>query len=326
MWKTSILDFLREKKGDLVFYQLVLLIFALSSLVLSERGAYVAYMVLVGLTLEGAYLFIAYLFWKKRREALVLWLYREGASLGDLPPYWQGDPALKRLVDLREEMRGQVSQAKERDQSLKEYITLWAHQIKSPLFALRLLLREAQPDIGQANKELFEMEEYIQNILGYIRLESDSTDYIFSWQSLDDLVRASIRKYSFLCIGRGNQMDFRPSGRGVLTDGKWFSFMVDQVLSNAIKYTKAGRISIYMEGDRLCIEDTGIGIREEDLPRIFDRGYTGYNGRLESKSTGLGLNLVKAIGGNLGIDIGARSKVGEGTCIWMDLKKKEFPQ
>ena len=127
-------------------------------------------------------------------------------------------------------------------------------------------------------------------------MNANSTDYVFSKYSLDEIIRSVIRKYSIQFIGKNNRVDFFETKKIILTDAKWFSFLLEQIISNAIKYTHNGSIAIYLEKNELVIEDNGIGIMPEDLPRIFDAGYTGYNGRLEKKSTGLGLNLSKNIG------------------------------
>lgn len=106
-----------------------------------------------------------------------------------------------------------------------------------------------------------------------------------------------------------------------MSDSKWFRFILDQILSNANKYTKNGNIRIYMDRKNLIIEDTGIGIKAEDLPRIFDKGYTGFNGRLDKKATGIGLSLVKNICQSLRIEVSAESQINKGTKIILDVGK-----
>lgn len=113
------------------------------------------------------------------------------------------------------------------------------------------------------------------------------------------------------------KMNFKPTGRYIVTDDKWFVFVLEQLISNALKYTKKGQISIYMKEKSLVIEDTGIGIPAEDLPRIFEKGFTGYNGRENKKSTGIGLYLCKNIMDKLQWNITADSEVGRGTKIYL---------
>lgn len=109
------------------------------------------------------------------------------------------------------------------------------------------------------------------------------------------MVRQAVRKYAKVFISKKIQMDFKPTNVYTVTDEKWFVFVLEQLLSNSLKYTKEGKVSIFMEEKALVIEDTGIGIPAEDLPRIFEKGFTGYNGREDKKSTGIGLYLCKNI-------------------------------
>ena len=199
-------------------------------------------------------------------------------------------------------------------------MTIWTHQIKSPIFALRLLLKKDEINKIDCEKEIFEIEEYVGNILGYARMNADSTDYVFDKYNLDEIIRGVIRKYSIQFIGKNNSLDFCETKKIILTDVKWFSFLFEQIISNAIKYTKNGRVAIYLKKDELVIEDNGIGIMPEDLPRIFDAGYTGYNGRLEKKSTGLGLNLSKNIGKSLRVTLRCESEPKIGTKMYINLK------
>ena len=139
---------------------------------------------------------------------------------------------------------------------------------------------------------------------------------------MDKLIRSSIKKYSKLFIKKKNKVKFCPTELFITTDEKWFGLILDQILSNSNKYTQNGEISIYMKGKNLVIEDTGIGIRKEDLPRVFDKSYTGYNGRIYKKSTGIGLNLVKTTAENLSIDVDIESEVGIGSKLILNLARE----
>lgn len=160
------------------------------------------------------------------------------------------------------------------------------------------------------------IEQYVEMVLAFLRLDSQSSDYYFREYELDPLIKATVKKYSTWFIHRKISLSYEPVGTTVLTDEKWLSFVLEQILNNALKYTKRGTISIYLEGENvLCIKDTGIGIAASDLPRIFERGFTGYNGRLDKKASGLGLFMCKQICDKLGHEITAESVVGEGTII-----------
>lgn len=229
-------------------------------------------------------------------------------------------PLSKALYKSVEENKNFRDFEEKRRADVKNYLTIWTHQIKSPIFALRLLLKKDEINKIECEKEIFEIEEYVGNILGYARLNADSTDYVFDKYNLDEIIRGVIRKYSIQFIGKNNSLDFFETKKIILTDAKWFSFLLEQIISNAIKYTQNGRVAIYLNKDELVIEDNGIGIMAEDLPRIFDAGYTGYNGRLEKKSTGLGLNLSKNIGKSLRVILRCESEPKIGTKMYINLR------
>ncbi len=215
--------------------------------------------------------------------------------------------------------------ARERDklEDMTDYYTLWAHQIKTPMAAAGLLLQEDPPPREALEAELLKIGQYVDMVLGYLRLDSDSTDYVFCDTDLDALIRQAVRKFARLFILKRITLDFQETGRTVLTDGKWLSFVVEQLLSNALKYTPAGgAVRIYGDGETLVIADTGIGIREEDLPRIFEKGFTGYNGRTGQKSTGIGLYLCRRVTEKLGHDLTIVSRPGQGTIARLDLSRE----
>ena len=158
-------------------------------------------------------------------------------------------------------------------------------------------------------------------VLAYLRLDSESGDYVFRKYDLDTILKRSVRRFSGDFIAKKIQLDYSPVGRTVVTDEKWLSFVIEQILSNALKYTPSGSVSIFMDGDILKIKDTGIGIAPEDLPRIFEKGYTGYNGRTDMHASGIGLYLCRRICENLSIAISAESKPGAGTTVMLDMSQ-----
>lgn len=210
--------------------------------------------------------------------------------------------------------------------NMVEYYTVWAHQIKTPIASMRLQIQSE--DTESARKlmgDLNRIEAYVEMVLTFLRLDSDSTDYLIKEYDLDEIIRPAIRKFSREFILKKLKLEYEPIEFKIITDSKWLSFIIEQVISNAVKYTSEGYVRIYMsEPGILCIEDTGVGISEEDLPRIFENGYTGFNGREDKRASGIGLYLCKRISDNLGHKIYAESKVGEGTKIFLDMRAKKL--
>lgn len=211
-----------------------------------------------------------------------------------------------------------------KQQESLDYYTTWAHQIKTPIGVMRMILQsEDTEEHRELSAELFRIEQYVEMVLSYIRLGSETNDFVFHQYELDDLIRQSIRKYASQFIRKKIRLIYERTDVTILTDEKWLCFIIEQLLSNAIKYTRQGSVTISVSPDKiLTVRDTGIGIACEDLPRIFEKGFTGYNGRADKKSTGLGLYLCKQAADKLGIRITASSEPGKWTAISLDLSSK----
>lgn len=213
-----------------------------------------------------------------------------------------------------------MSQIKQKESI--EYYTTWVHQIKTPISAMRLFLQtEDTEQNALLLAELFRIEQYVEMVLCYFRLDSSSNDFVFEEYLLDNIIRQAIRKYAAQFIRKRIQVIYNGTNLRVVTDEKWLLFVIEQIISNAIKYTSKGSVTIEVSNNILKISDTGIGIAEEDLPRIFEKGFTGYNGRADKKSTGLGLYLSKRIMDRLSHEISVKSKIGEGTTFLLDLSR-----
>lgn len=210
--------------------------------------------------------------------------------------------------------------------NMVEYYTIWAHQIKTPIASMRLQIQSEDSDVARRlDGDLNRIEAYVEMVLTFLRLDSDSTDYVIKEIDLDAIIKPAIRKFARDFISKKLTMDFKPTETKVLSDEKWLSFVIEQVLSNAVKYTNEGGIKIYMDKPGiLCVEDSGIGINASDLPRIFENGYTGFNGREDKRASGIGLYLCKRICDNLGHKISAESEQGAGTKIRIDLNKHDI--
>ena len=238
-------------------------------------------------------------------------------------------------------MRMEVETDRQRSlEEMTDYYTMWAHQIKTPIFALRLLLQENPTVNKEALTELFKIEQYVEMVLGYLRTEDMSSDLKLSRCALDSIIREQIHKYAGIFVSRKLSLTYEGISENVLTDEKWLEFVIGQILSNALKYTRTGGIRISLKdvpGNSqntedisnmispspvtLIIEDTGIGIRKEDLPRIFEKGYTGVNGRENNRATGIGLYLSKKIMKRLGHRIYVTSEEGKGTKVFLEFSQ-----
>ncbi|MBN1046522.1 sensor histidine kinase [Clostridium botulinum] len=210
-----------------------------------------------------------------------------------------------------------------------DYYTMWVHQIKTPISALYMILQSMDSSEYKKimNQELFKIEEYVEMVLNYLRLESMSDDLRLEEYCFNEIVHDVVKKYAVIFINKKISLDLEELDYKMITDKKWINFVLEQILSNALKYTNNGKISVYMDKkrkDTLIIKDTGIGIKKEDIFRVFERGFTGYNGRMNKKSTGIGLYLCKEILNNLSNKIFITSEVGKGTEVAIDFSRKNI--
>ena len=233
----------------------------------------------------------------------------------------------QKLVRLLCEQQAELmTQMNTKYSDMMEYYTVWAHQIKTPIASMRLNLQNEDTDFSiQISEDLQRIEQYVEMVLAFLRLDAESTDYVIKEQNLDDIVKGAVKKFSTQFIRKRLRLVYEPLNTTVITDEKWLGFVVEQVISNALKYTREGSISIYPEEPKkLCIKDTGIGIAAEDLPRIFENGYTGYNGRSDKKASGIGLYLCKKICNKLGHGITVISEPDKGTTVTIDLEQRKL--
>ena len=254
------------------------------------------------------------------------------------PPMDQIEQDYQALIKIINQSRAAIIHEKDTTyHDLVDYYTVWVHQIKTPIAAMRLLL-QSEPVEAHAEllDQLFRIEQYVDMVLQYLRMESLNADLLISRYDLDEIVRPAIRKYAQTFIHKKIKLDYQGLHCEVLTDAKWLTFVIEQLLSNALKYTPAGgTIAIYMEphavppdalatpaaAATLVVADTGVGIEPEDIPRVFERGFTGYNGRLDRKASGIGLSLCRRILDQLSHTITIESTVGKGTKVKIGLEE-----
>ncbi len=272
---------------------------------------------------------VDYTAYRRRMEEVTLLERRAGQFLGPLPEV--RDPLEARYLALtaavERRRREELSAAGGAAAKAREYYTLWSHQIKTPIAAMTLLLRDPQPDRQAMELELLKIGQYVDMVLQYQRLESAENDLMFRRHDMDSLVRRAVRQVSPLFIGRRVKLELGALHREVLTDEKWLVFVLEQLLTNAVKYTPAdGTVRVYFTDGpcTLAVEDTGIGIRPEDLPRVFEWGYTGAAGRMERRATGIGLALCRKSMDMLGHGIRLESEAGKGTRVLLELSRAKL--
>lgn len=267
-----------------------------------------------------------YLHYCEKHRKLRDLLCRLDTGLDDLPEP-QGRIEADYQAIARALYSGELRTRSEMDSAMRDmedYYTLWAHQIKTPIAAMRLLLSDSSSHEAKLLlAELFKTEQYVEMVLQYVRLGSDSSDLVLKELDLDELIRGCLRKYARLFSLKELEFSFEQTHLTILSDEKWLAFVIEQLFSNSLKYTHSGKISIYASGESLIIEDSGIGIRAEDLPRVCEKGYTGAVGRADKQSTGIGLFLSKSILTKLGHSFLIESKVGVGTRVTIGLARPQ---
>lgn len=228
------------------------------------------------------------------------------------------------LLSLQKKRESAEREQKRELEDARRYYSLWSHQIKTPLAAIRLLSQEEEADRSLVETELFKAEQYVEMALQYQRMAGGTGDLVLGEYELDRLVKQALKKTAPLFICKRLRLEIGSLPGSVVTDEKWLSFVLEQLLTNAAKYTRQGCICISMEGEELVIADTGIGILPEDLPRVFEWGYTGLNGRVDKHSTGIGLSLCRQMLERLGHGIRIESEPGIGTKVFLSLKRESF--
>lgn len=228
------------------------------------------------------------------------------------------------INELLKENRKQVSQIQKKVSDINDYFSIWVHQIKTPIASMKLKIDNEQMDLLQLASDLNRIDHYVDLVLSFLKFDEEKIDLYFRKTDVDRIMRESLKKFSNDFIIKKIRLDYKLSKREVLTDEKWLSFVFDQLLSNALKYTDKGAISIYYDGDScLCIKDSGIGIALADMERLFEKGFTGYNGRQYKKASGIGLYMCKRMCDKLNIGISIESVVNEYTLVKLKFLSNE---
>lgn len=334
MIKESIFSFLKIRKMPIIIFTGIVVIFGILFYLYDIPFDAIIYGCELSFVWCAVCLFIDFYKYYKRHKLLHINREQFFDDAEQLPEHmdiieYDYQELAKKLYQAKQEL---ISKNRIAKKELLDYYGMWVHQIKTPIAALDILLQNTERMLYQLDEkemmqkaisvsdmkmELFKIEQYVEMALNYLRVEDISSDLVFKKHELDDMVRQVIRKYAKIFISKKIKIDFKLTKACIITDEKWFIFVLEQIISNALKYIKKGQIFIYMKEKSLVIEDTGIGIPAEDLPRIFEKGFTGYNGRENKKSTGIGLYLCKNIMDKLQWNITVDSEVGSGTKIYL---------
>ena len=309
-WKQFFLAYLRSRSRLFVYLISLTFLVLLFQFLFASLGIYFLYFFLL-----CCFVTILFFTWDILVEMQV---YRQEILYGEREVKSPLEKVLAEKLEAREmELYQQRSDAERKLTDLLDYYTLWVHQIKTPIAASQLLVAEvADRQLKQQlEQEIFKIDSYTNLVLQYLRLESFHDDLVLKQVQIEDLVKEIIRKYALFFIQKGLNVNLYDLDKEIVTDKKWLLVVIEQIISNSLKYTKEGGLEIYMEGQELCIKDTGIGIKNSDVLRVFERGFSGYNGRLTQQSSGLGLYLSKKISEELGHQIRIESEVGTGTIV-----------
>ena len=299
-----------------IFNVIILILFAF----LFEEAADVLYYSLTILTFVTI-IMVAWDLFRSYQSYKLAYLYEEITPLSPLEFY-----LAQTLENARENQKNQTEEGCKRYTDLMDYYTLWVHQIKTPIAASQLLVQ----DVTDRNirslleREIFKIDAYVHLVLQYLRLENFHDDLQLKQVALEQLVKEVVRKYSLFFIQKGLTINLDDLDVKVISDEKWLLVIIEQILSNSLKYTKSGGIEIYFKDNTLYLKDSGIGIKDSDILRVFERGFSGYNGRLTQQSSGLGLYLSKKIADQLGHEISISSQVGQGTTVSIHFQKKKL--
>lgn len=303
--------FLKENKVSFIFFFIISLTYLLVLISFNLEKFPIIYGFLISF-----FIFLAYFIYKYFNQAEPTFVEISKN------PSQREKIILDELENINKKYKDLLLAYNEIEGDLRDFYGLWIHEIKTPIAENKLILDEPNPDLDLLKKNNKRIEDYLNILLGFIRYNSKTNDYIFKEVRIEPIVKEIIREKSYDFISKKISLDVGDLGFMTVSDEKWLGFIIGQLLNNALKYTpEAGKIKVYFEKNFLIIEDNGIGIKGTDLPRVFEMGYTGENGRKLGSSTGLGLYLVKSIGKDLNLDIKIESEEGKFTKIMINFPK-----
>lgn len=250
----------------------------------------------------------------------------------DRPNFYDGEILYQALYEINKSMNEAIKKIESQMTDFKEYIEMWIHEVKIPIASLTLMTHNHK---GAFDKKIIEqlkrLEDYVEQVLYYVRSENAEQDYLINEVSLKKVISNVALKNKDDLLANKIDLKVLNVDYKIFTDSKWLEFIINQIMNNSIKYKKQIKdsyikIEAIEEENKIIITitDNGIGIPSEDLPKIFDKSFTGYNGRIRAKSTGMGLNICKNLCEKLGHKIFVESKINQYTKINIIIAKNGF--
>ncbi|MFU7517207.1 sensor histidine kinase [Clostridium sp. HCS.1] len=325
----SLLDFFKERIL-FIFFSVIILIFT-SILLLALKVDFYAVIFIFSINFIGILLYHIYDYFNKKKYYDELLMNLEAldkkyliSDVIDEGNFLESKILYNVICEATKSMKDDISELKINSNEYREYIELWVHEVKTPIASSKLIIENNKSELTKSiGEEITKVENYIEQVLFYARSNALEKDYIIKELDLKSSVNKVIRRNSKVLIEKKIKIEISELEKIVYTDSKWLEFIINQVLSNSIKYIddskKENRIKFYTknigENVVLYIEDTGIGMNEKDVIKVFEKGYTGENGRKFGKSTGMGLYLCKKLTQKLGLGINIESEIKKGTKI-----------
>jgi len=333
----SLKRYLIDKKFAILFYFLLMcfisLVIFLDGTVKVDFGN-ILYINFVSLVLFAVYLLGEYFYRKKfymYLEDIIMIGQEDIINQLPEPKTYEQSLYTDLLKNIYEDQSNKIEMLYEEKRQNQEFVTSWVHEIKTPIAVSRLIIengggKSVDEILNSFEEELDKIDSYVEQSLYYSRIDSFSKDYLIGDVELGKVIKGAVKKQAKTFINKRIRIEMEETDLSVTTDKKWLCFIIDQILANSLKYTnEGGKIKIISEKDekekRLIIEDSGIGIKTEDIGRVFEKGFTGCNGRDGYKSTGMGLYLAKSLAIKLGHDISIESVHGEFTRVIIHFPK-----
>ena len=319
-------DYLRQRWAIFLFFTVFCLFFTLLLYLYSGGLDGAGYFLLIAVFLFCLWAAVDFYYFVRRVRMLDEILCNLSASRHDYP--LPGGPVERRYQEIASGLcriaAGKTAELERAHDDQLFYYTRWLHQIKTPISAIRLAMQAGAADKAVLEQELFKIEQYVEMALQYVKMQDFAGDLVIRDCAVLPIVRDCVKKYAPLFIYKGISVSITGEDFSAATDEKWLAFIIEQLLSNAVKYTSRGGVSVELDGPSLTVRDDGIGILAEDIARIFEKGYTGSSGRVYKRASGIGLFMVRETAENLSIGIDVASRPGEGTAVRLTLPPPGF--